>query len=151
VAIKVLPLLIKPFPEDEKTIKEMLLFALFNEQSAGMSRSFADYPVSAILHGMWEDYPVDANSLFLGYVLLKPKFDAIRDAMRMENRRKNEFRTSESAVRAQFIQNYKSDIEDVITNKITYEQLPDVATVSERVLVTGFLLLPLRTQDKNHK
>jgi hypothetical protein len=84
-------------------------------------------------------------------MLLKPKLDAIRALVWMENRKKNVFQLSESALRVQFIKSHKSDIENVVTNKIAYDQLPEVATVSERVLVTGFLVLPLRTQDERHK
>jgi hypothetical protein len=150
-AIKILPLLIKPFPEDAKRIKETLLFALFNEHSVGMSQSFSGYAVSAILEHMWKDHPNDANSLFLGYVLLKPKLDAIRESVRLENRKKNVFEFSESAMRLQFTTRHKADIENVISNNITYDQLPEVANVPERTLVTGVLLLPLRTQDEHHK
>jgi hypothetical protein len=151
VAIKVLPLLIKACPEDAKRIKETLLFALFDEHSVGMSQSFSDYAVSAILERMWKDHPIDANSLFLGYVLLKPKLDDIRASIRAENRKNNVYEFSESAVRLRFIKSHKSDIERVVTNKVTYDQLPELGDVHESTLVTGFWLLPLPTEDEHHK
>ncbi len=150
-ATRVLPLLIKSFPGETKRIKETLLFALFNEHPAGMGQSFSDNAVSAILHGMWKDHPVDANSLFLGYVLLKPKLDGIRTSIRDENRKKNIFQLSENAVRRRFLKSHKTEIESVIANKITYDELPAVNIVNERVLVTGFSLLPLQTGDEHHK
>ena len=58
---------------------------------------------------------------------------------------------SESAVRLRFIKSYKSDIERVVTNKVTYDQLPELGDVHERALVTGFWLLPLPTEDEHHK
>jgi len=100
---------------------------------------------------MWKDQPADADSLFLGYVVLKPKLDGIRDSIREENYRKRVFQFSETAVLRRFIKNHKAEIENVINNKITYDQLPELDTVSERVLVTGFSLLPLRTENEHHK
>src|SRR5258708_6170099 len=147
----VLHLLMKSFPEETKRIKETLLFALFDEHTVGMGQSFSEFAVSGILERMWKDDPTDANSLFLGYVFLKPKIDHIRATMIAENRRKNVYNFSESAVRLRFVKTHKSDLENVIANKITYDQLPEVDNVHERALVTGFLLLPLRTEDENHK
>ncbi len=150
-ATLVLPLLIGPFPKELKRIKETLLFALFDENPVGMGQSFSDYSVSAIVDGMWRDDPLDANSLFLGYVLLKPKLDGIRKAIREENYRKKIFQVSETAVLRRFVASHKAELERIINNKISYDELPAVENVNERVLVTGFCLLPLRTDDENHK
>jgi hypothetical protein len=150
-ATLVLPLLIKPFPKEARRIKETLLFALFDEHTVGMGQSFSDFSVSAIVDGMWKDHPLDANSLFLGYVLLKPKLDGIRKAIRDENYRKQKFQFSENEVRRRFVANHKAELERILNNEITYDELPALETVDERVLVTGFSLLPLRTEDEHHK
>ncbi len=147
----VLPLLIKHFPEEARRIKETLLFGLFDEYPVGMGQSFSDYSVSAIVDSMWKDDPLDANSLFIGYVLLKPKLDGIRDAIRKESYRRNIMRVSEATVRRQFLASHKDELARIINNKMTYEEFPTFESVGERVLVRGFLLLPLRTGDEHHK
>src|ERR1700722_8432781 len=150
-ATLVLPLLIKPFPSEAKRIKETLLFALFDEHTVGMGQSFSDFSVSAIVDGMWKDHPLDANSLFLGYILLKPKLDGIRKTIREKNYRKKIFQLTETAVLRRFVASHKAELEHIINNKITCDELPAIETINERVLVTGFSLLPLRTEDEYHK
>ncbi|MEY9604262.1 hypothetical protein ABIF74_008954 [Bradyrhizobium japonicum] len=150
-ATLVLPLLIKPFPKEASRIKEALLFALFDEHAVGMGQTFSDFSVSAIVDRMWKDHPADADSLFIGYVLLKPKLDSIRKSIREDNYKKNVFQFSETEVLRRFIESHKAEIESAVNSEITYDQLPAVETVDERVLVTGFSLLPLRTDNDHHK
>jgi hypothetical protein len=142
-ATLVLPLLIAPFPSEAERIKETLLFALFDEHTVGMGQSVSDFSVSAIVDSMWKDYPLDANSLFLGYVLLKPKLDSIRKAIRDENYRKQQFQFSEAEVRRRFVASHKDDLKRIKNNTVTYDESPALGTLNERVLVTGVLLLPL--------
>ena len=150
-AALMLPLLIKPFPKEAKRIKEMLLFGLFDEHAVGMGQRFSDYAASAIVDGMWKDHLPDADSLFLGYILLKPKLDGIRKSIRDENYRARVYEFSETEVLRRFTENHTAEIESVINNQITYDQLPALDTVDERTLVTGFSLLPLGTEDEHHR
>jgi hypothetical protein len=150
-ATLVLPHLIKPFPKQVRRIKQIILFGLFNDHTVGMGQSFSDFAVSAIVDGMWKNHPVDADSLFLGYVLLKPKLDAIRNTIREESYRKRRFEFSEKAVLRRFTKSHSAEIESVLDNRISYDQLPTLDSVNERVLVTGFSLLPLRSESEHHK
>jgi len=84
----VLPLLLGSFPQEAQRVKETLLFILFNEHPVAMSQRMADYAVSAVLHTCGEESPVDANSMVLGHLILKPKFDALGKAVREERRPK---------------------------------------------------------------
>ncbi|WLA73364.1 hypothetical protein QIH77_42420 [Bradyrhizobium diazoefficiens] len=150
-AVLVLPLLMKPFPKDAQRIKELLLFGLFNEHPAGMSQRFSDFAASAILNEMWRDLPLDADSLLLGYLLLKPKLDSTRSSIREKKRKNNIFNFSQSEVLQEFTKQCKVELKKVLSNEITYEDLPQVHTINEGVLVTGFLLLPVPTIDEHHK
>lgn len=150
-AVLVLPLLIKLFPKDAQRPKELLLFTLFNEHPAGMSQRFSDFAVSAILNEMWRDLPLDANSLLLGYLLLKPRLDSVRNSIREEKRKKDIFDFSQSEVLQEFTKQCKAELRKVLSSEITSEDVPPVHTVDERVLATGFLLLPVPTDDEHHK
>jgi hypothetical protein len=150
-ATTVLPLLIKPFPAETARIKTTLLFGLFNEHGAGMGQTFSDFAVSAVVDSMWAEHPEDANSLLLGYVFLKPKLDPIRKAVRDENYKKNQFQFSESEILERFVTRHKDDIERIVGKDISFDQLPPLASVGERVLVGGFLLFPMRTASESHK
>jgi hypothetical protein len=45
----------------------------------------------------------------------------------------------------------EAELKRVFRNRIAFEDLPPVNTVSERVLVTGFWLLPIPTTDEHHE
>lgn len=150
-AINTLPLLLKSFPEEAKKVKETLLFALFDSYPVGMSQRFSDYAVSAIVRNLWKEHPVDADSLFLGYVLLKPKFDKVQDEVREENRKKNTYNFSNSTVLERFVSKYEAEIAKVVANNVAYSDLPSFSNVHANTLVTAFQLIPLKTTDESHK
>jgi len=150
-AISVLPLLLNRFPEETRKIKETLLFTLFDSHPIGMSQRFSDHAMFAILQHMWEKSPVDANSLFLGYLCLKPAFDELCDTVRRENYSKNVYNLSHSSVLERFLVEHGSEIASVMSNEITFEELPTLKTIHANTLVTAFQLIPLDTPDDGHK
>lgn len=150
-AVLVLPTLMKPFPKDAQRVKELLLFGLFNEHPAGTSQRFSDFAASAILYEMWRDLPVDANSLLLGYLLLKPKLDGIGKAIREKKWKNRIFNFSHTEIFQKFSKHCKSELKKVLSNQIATDDLPQVHTIDESVLAVGFLLLPLPVTDARHK
>jgi hypothetical protein len=150
-AINVLPLLLKPFPEDRQRIKETLLFTLFHSYPTSMSQRLSDYSVSAILQHLWKESPEDANSLFLGYLLLKPKFVEVSEQIRKSNRRKNIYELSIAAVLGRLTRQRRSELANVASNQLTHGDLPNVNDLDAGTLVTAFSLLPLKTTDEDHK
>lgn len=150
-AVLVLPVLMKPFPKDAQRVKELLLFGLFNEHPAGMSQRFSDFAASAILNEMWRDLPHDADSLLLGYLLLKPTVDSIRNAIIENKRKKNESKFTQSEVFLEFTKQCKAELKKVLGGQITYQDLPQVHSIDESILATGLLLLPLPTIEERHK
>ncbi len=151
VAIKVLPSLIKYFPKKIKIVKETLLYSLFNSYPVGMSARLSDYVVAGILQNMWKDSPEDANSMFLGYLILKPKFDEISEVIREENRKNNEYGFSYTSAVERFAEDYKTEVSKVVSNQVTFSDIPDIKNAEPEILITAFSLLPLGTTDKDHK
>lgn len=151
VAINVLPLLLKVVPADSKKIKETLLLILFDSYPIGMDQRVSDYAVSAVLQHLWKESPEDANAIFLGYLLLKPKFDHISDSIRKANRKKNIYNFSTASVLKRFKRQCKSEISKAVSNQLVYSDVSNVADVDPGTLVTALLLLPLRTIDESHK
>lgn len=150
-AINTLPLLLKPFAQDAKVIKETLLFTLFDAHPIGVHQCLADYSVSAIVQNLWKERPEDANALLLGYLLLKPKFDDLSETIRRENYKKNLYRLSYHSVLRRFRAEHESDLSHIVSNQLTYNDLANLDNIDSDTLVRTFLLLPLRTTDCNHK
>lgn len=97
-AISVLPLLLKPFTQDREIIKIILLFTLFDPYPIGMDQYLSDYSISAVSHNLWRKSFPDANSIFLGYLLLQPKFNDLRESIRKENFKINVYDHSNSSI-----------------------------------------------------
>lgn len=151
VAVNVLPLLIKRFPKDAEKIKEVLLLVLFDSYPIGMSQRVSDYAVSAILQHLWPECHDDANAILLGYLSLKPKFDEISDLIREENRKKQKYDFSRVAAIKRFKEECKAQIKKALSNQLSYDDIQNVKEIDSDVLVTAFLLVPLKTTNENHK
>ena len=150
-SVSVLPLLIKKFPKDAEKIKEILLLVLFDSYPIGMSQRVSDYAVAAILQCLWSESPEDAKAIFHGYLFLKPKFDEISESVREESRKKQKYDFSTIAVIKRFKKECKVQINKVLSNQLSYADLQNVAEIDPDILVTAFLLVPLKTTDENHK
>jgi hypothetical protein len=150
-AINVLPLLLRIFPQDSQIIKETLLFLLFNEHPVAMSQRLADYAVSAVLQHLWRDSPVDANSMFLGYLILKPKFDTLGKAVREDKRARGEYGYSYRVVLERLQATCEAEVSAVAVNGHTFADMPRISSIEPNTLITAFSLLPLGTADELHK
>jgi hypothetical protein len=147
-AILSLPALLKCFPADHESIKSLLL-ALLLYRSPTETSSFA---LRAILHSLWDISFVDAQSLFVGYLLLKPAYERLSDEAREEHYRDFEFSEfSPELVWQRFTAKYERVIADTVSNKIAYSAVRDVANCELEVLNTAFQLLPLGTGDETHQ
>jgi hypothetical protein len=151
VAINVLPLIIKIFPEDENRIKEILLLVLFDSYPIGASQRISDYVVTAILQHLWTGSPADANAILLGYLSLKPKYDEIAESIREENRKKQQYDFSRVDAIKRFQKQYATQIKKALSSQLSYDDIQNVKETDVDVLVTTFLLTPLKTTDEAHK
>jgi len=146
-SVSALPLLLKKFPDDSARIKEILLLVLFDMYPIGMNSRVYEYAVDAILGYLWKESAEDANSLLYGYLILKPRFDSIRE----ERRKKGDYNFSKTEVIERFRKECSEDIAKMISNSISYKDIADVAKIEIETLVTAFLLVPLKTIDESHK
>ena len=147
-AIMTIPLFLKYFPEEENTIKSILLFLLLTDYE---TETF-DSAINAVLNNLWKVNFAAAQSVFLGYLYLKPKYNELWDGMRKSHFKNFSFSDfAEQEVLKPFAEKYEDDLEKFYTNKITYEDLKDLDKLDLRLLNTAFELLPLKTGDEDHK
>jgi len=145
-SIIILPDLIKHFPRDNEEIKSLLFLLLINSR-----REISTFATRGILHSLWKINFDDAHAIFLGYLLLKPKYNGLRDEIRKENYHKNVYELSEVQVLECFIKKYKNELKRIVLNRITYDELGNLEKLDLKTLNTAFELLPLRTKNKDHK
>lgn len=142
-AIRALPLLLKSFPVCRNEVKRTLLFTLFDRHPVGMNQRFSDHAVTAIVNTLRKLSPEDADSLFLAYLYLQPKFAHLCDSMLKENRRRHVFQFEHFAAVQRFVAEQEFEVSKALRNEITYDQLPPIEDIEVDALVTAFLLLPL--------
>ncbi|MCY8138579.1 AVAST type 4 anti-phage nuclease Avs4 [Bacillus inaquosorum] len=150
-AISVLPLILEKFPEEKEYIKGILLLTLFDSHSIGMYKKFSDYSAETILNNLWDISYDDAQSLLLGFLYLKPKYDEMRESMRQEHPKQNKYKLYENELIETFIREYEKDIERVITNSITLDEIKYIKSINLCILRTAFQLIPLNNYDESHK
>lgn len=149
-AISSLPVLLKYFPEEKESIKFILLFTLFSNQTIGISADFSDYSTKTILNELWTLNFEDAQSLLLGYLYLKPKYEDMKERLRLENFKNYRSMDVEEDFPERFLQKYNTDIQKVIRNTITLEEIGDINDIHPRILKTAFQLIPLETNNEIH-
>jgi hypothetical protein len=151
VAISALPSLLKVFPEDTGEIKKVLLFTLFDSYPIGMSQRLSDYSTAAILNALWKESFADANSIFLGFLMLKPAYDELRESTRQENHKRGVYEVSNRELLEAFAKKHEAEISRIASGKITYSDIPNINQVDVDTLVTAFRLLPIDTVNETHR
>jgi hypothetical protein len=141
-----LPELFKDFPKDRAKIKSLLFLLLLSRL-----RVISTFAVHSVFHNLWGIDFKDAHSIFLGYLLLKPKYDNLWGKVRKKNYKKAAYEVSENQVIEVFIKRYKNELERIVSNKIIYDDLGDLSNLDLETLKTAFELLPLRTKNEDHK
>lgn len=150
-AISVLPTMLKYFPEEKESIKCIFLFTLFDNHSIGMYADFSDYAVKPILNELWIINFEDAQSLLLGYLYLKPKYEDMRERLLRENFSNNQRGNSKYNLLENFLEESEKEVEKVIENSITLDEIGDINNINLSVLRTAFQLIPIETNDSVHK
>jgi hypothetical protein len=149
-AISVLPILFREFPKERREIKCILLLTLFDPNSIGMYAEFADFPTRAIKELFSSSFE-DAQALLLGYLYLKPEYEALREKICKKNYAKGFYQIKEYELINAFKKEYKKDLEKVLNNKISYEDLKEIETLDLYILERSFQLIPEGTVDKVQK
>jgi len=151
-AISVLPILLKEFPEEKEAIKTILLLTSFDPNSIGMYCEFADFSIKAILD-LWKISFDDSQSLLLGYLLLKPKYEKLRAELRQQNHKKKIYELYEHQIIKIFTKKYTAEFKIIIDNTINNNNLNygEVEKLDLYILKTAFQLIPLKTDNLEHK
>jgi len=138
--------LLKYFSKDKEEIKSLLFLLLLNPW-----REISTFAIRGVLDNLWEINFEDAQSIFLGYLFLKPKYDDLRNKIRKENYRKNIYEISEEEVLKSFVKQYEEELNKIVSGEISYKDVGKLEQLSLEVLNTAFELLPLKTKNEDHK
>lgn len=82
-----------------------------------------DYSTNVILNNLWKTHPEDAHSLFLGFLLLKPKYENLIDEIRKENIKNEVYDFTIKEVFEAFEKRYEEEIDSVIFNRLKYSDI----------------------------
>jgi hypothetical protein len=151
VTISTLPLLLNLFPGDTGEIKKILLFTLFDSYPISTNKRLSDYSIGAILNSLWKESLTDANSIFWGFLQLKPKYDELLESTRKENYKRRKYDISKRQLLKDFSKKHEAEIAKVIVNKINYSEIEHIDQIDTDTLVTAFRLLPIEISDEVHK
>lgn len=147
-AISVLPLFIS---ENSNDVKLILLLALFNDYPVDMAHTrFCAFSIVAI-QKLWTRNFDDAQSLLFGYLMLKPKYEAIRKRLFRENHEKGIYEVREHSVIKVFLDKNEADLSKVVENKLPIDNWINTAATELEILRTAFQLIPQRAENEKHK
>jgi len=152
-AFSVLPALLELFPDEKENIKIILLLSLFNNSHVGgmlSSESFSIFPIIAI-QKLWGNNFSDAQSLLLGYLLLRPKYDELRKNLRDENYKKGVYESIDDQFLKGFIEENEKEIQHFVDNDLSLPNLKDVEKNDLSALRTAFRMIPQKTDNNDHK
>lgn len=147
-AISVLPYLYKYFSKDTEEaegIKGLLILLLLS-----IHREISTFAARTILQSLWELSFVDVHSIFLGYLNFKPKYDSLIDEIRKENYSKGIYEIAENKIIELFAEKYEAELEKIVSNKINYDDIPNLQSLDLRILTRAFELLPSGTNHPDH-
>lgn len=150
-AISALPVVFQNYPAERENIKVILLLTLFDDYPVGMGGgSYCFFPSMAI-HKLWESHFDDMQALLIGYLLLKPKYEELRKKLRQESYKKGVYEIDERQLNEDFFKEHEYDLEKIMENTISIDDLKDMEQTDLYILNTGFQLIPVKTVNAVHK
>jgi hypothetical protein len=143
-SISTLPILMLHFPKDGNEIKSLLILLLLNPWS-----EITTFATRGIRDCLWKTHFYDANSIFLGFLLLKPKFNQfMRESIR--ERGNNLSDIQEPNIIELFSEKHKIELENISANRIIFNDLENLNTLDFSVMEIAFELIPPNTQHVDH-
>lgn len=148
--LSVLPLLLQKFPEEKIKIKIILILTMFKDETFGMAGTeFNEFAIIGI-DSIWSVNFKEAQSLLFGYLLLKPRYEALKKDLRYGKYVRNTHDLY-TEVNQKFLTENEEDIKKVIENKISFDDLKNIEQLDPRILKTAFKIIPLNTDNNEHK
>ena len=131
--------LIKLFPKDKDKPKRLLVSLLL--------LNYLDYEISiftikSISNYLWNISFNDAQSIFLGYLLLKPKYEDFIS---------NIVNSSEEQILNDFLEKHQNELTRIIANEIQDNELRNRHQLDLKILQIAFEMLPSRIENEYHK
>ena len=149
--ISVLPILMKEYPQEKEKIKMILFLHLFNDYPIGMSgKNFYDFALSTIDKYLWNDDFEEAQSLLIGYILLKPKYE-VKNENKIKETYQNNYFIDTSNRLENFINENEQILQKVLENKIVLNDINIIDDIDLYILKTTFKLIPSTTRNELHK
>jgi hypothetical protein len=150
-AISALPVVFQNYPMEREGVKVLLLLTLFNDYPIGMvGGNYSVFPSMAI-HKLWVDYFDDMQSLLIGYLMFKPKYEALREKLRQESYKKRIYEVDEQKVTETFFHEYEQSLQKIMENTVSINDLDEMTHTDLHILNTGFQLIPPGTANAEHK
>lgn len=150
-AISALPVLFQNYPTERENIKLLLLLTLFDDSPVSMGEGrYSAFPGMAI-HKLWEKHFDDMQSLLIGYLQLKRQYEELRKELRQESYNKGVFEIDEGQLHEDFFKEHEHELEKIMENTISVEDLKGLEKTELYILNTGFQLIPLKTANAGHK
>ena len=152
-SFSILPLILDKFPNHKDDIKFILLMGLFNEFHIGgmlSSQKFSAFPILAI-HELWATHFDDAQSLLLGYMLVKPRYDHFWELTRHKNYKKGIYDFDGNQVKESFLKKNKALIEKILDNKVSLSDLDIHEEIDLHTLNVGFRLILPTSANQDQK
>jgi hypothetical protein len=152
-AFSVLPILFEIFPESKEDIKLILLLGLFKEGHVGGfldHENFSIFSVMAI-QKLWKNNFDDAQSLFIGYLLLKPQYEVLRKRIRQENLKKGIYNSSSDQALEKILEENEQNLKNIVECKLDPKIIKDVDKLDLHTLNVVFKLIPQKTNNEVHK
>lgn len=148
--ISVLPILLKEFSDSKKDIKEILLITMFDYHNIGMYCEFSEYSQKAI-KDLWKISFEDAKSLLLGYLIFKPKYEEVKRKVFELNQKKHIYEQKENQFISTFLRKYSKDIQSVIENKVSINDIKNIDDIDLHILSRAFNLIVFEEIDEDVK
>lgn len=140
--ISVLPKLLREFTDEKERIMLILLLSLLDDQPIGNYAKFSDYPIEAIKSSLWEYQPEIAESILIGYLILKPLYVKFR----IESSKKDTYLISKDKLFERFVKENEQYIQRIIEHRVSLEEINNIDEFNLSTLLTVFSLIPLNVK-----
>ncbi len=147
-ALSVSPQLLSEEPEDVKLI---LLLGLFNDYPIDMAHTrFSAFSVGAI-QKLWKSNFDDAQSLLYGYLIFKPKYEAVRKNLFKENHKRGVHEVREYYVIKAFLEENEIGLSKVIQNELLIDEIGNISKIDLRNFENSFSVDSEKINNESHK
>ncbi len=145
-AITVLPELLKRDKSEEKHIRQLLLQLVLIPWN-----NISIFAIRAVLHQLWSIDFSAAQSVLMGYIFLKPRYDEIRQRIRKANLKKGIYEVSEKEVMDFLVQENKKELKKITSVGLQPQEVSSLEKLDLETLKIVFDLIPIKTDDEYHK